>query len=125
MSSRKKDIDVKEFEEIYKKSTENLFLIPPTRNLESGYKEKFNIWKSQSSKIDLSLAPSVIALGAPSSKPPKGHNKVLVKKATYNAKGLVNLQTNLSSRFTPGLLSKQSISPKVKNIQCQKDETLL
>ena len=53
VSGRKNEADLKEFEDIYKKSTENLFLVPPTRNTESGFKEKFNIWKSQSNKFDL------------------------------------------------------------------------
>lgn len=47
MLSAKKDPTVKkEFEEIYKKSTENLFIVPPAKNLENGYNVKFNIWKS-------------------------------------------------------------------------------
>lgn len=31
---------------MYKKSTENLFYAPPIKNIENGYKDKFNIWKS-------------------------------------------------------------------------------
>ena len=74
-SGRKNEAELKEFEDIYKKSTENLFLVPPTRNTESGFKEKFNIWKSQSNKFDLSSGiPQVVISGAPAgvSKPPKG-----------------------------------------------------
>lgn len=59
-----------EFEELYKKSTENLMFFAPTvRNVETigvggaQIKNKYNIWKSQSGKVDLKNA------GAP--KPPK------------------------------------------------------
>jgi hypothetical protein len=54
-ASASKDQHVKqEFEEIYKKSTENLFFAPTVRSIEgAGYNKKFNIWKSQSGKVDI------------------------------------------------------------------------
>lgn len=57
-SSGLKHVSIKkEFEEIYKKSTENLFFAPPIRNIENGYNQKFNIWKSQSGKVNLASKP--------------------------------------------------------------------
>ena len=65
-SSRKDLMENKQqFEELYKKSTENLFYVPPARNPEGGYKEKYNIWKSKTGRVDVK-----------SSKPPKYNNNV-------------------------------------------------
>lgn len=51
----KKDVVTikKEFEEIYKKSTENLFYALPVKNQGTNSKDKYNMWKSQTGKVDL------------------------------------------------------------------------
>ena len=54
-SSVRKESIKQEFEEIYKKSTENLFMAPPNKN-SLLTKDKYNIWKSQSGLISLSNA---------------------------------------------------------------------
>ena len=44
----KKDVNTikKEFEEMYKKSTENLFYALPMKNQGTNAKDKYNMWKS-------------------------------------------------------------------------------
>lgn len=57
-SSTRKETIKQEFEEIYKKSTENLFIAPPDKNHAlHPAKDKYNIWKSQSSRVNLSAKP--------------------------------------------------------------------
>ena len=62
----------REFDVLYKKSTENLFFVPPTKNLERGFKEKHMIWKSTAIPKDEQ------ALKAP--RPPKQKKTKVGKK---------------------------------------------
>lgn len=61
----------KEFEEIYKKSTENLFYAPLDKGMASNNSAKYNIWKAKTSKIDIKSA-----------KPPKYSSNANLKRAS-------------------------------------------
>ena len=68
--------DHKQFEEVFKKSTENLFYVPASRTAEVPNssqnaqveefkaRQKYNMWKAQTGKVDLTS-------GNQTSKPPK------------------------------------------------------
>jgi hypothetical protein len=73
-------LNKKEFEEIYKKSTENLFYAPLEKSMASNNSAKYNIWKAKTSKIDMKSA-----------KPPKYNNNATLKRASAKEATLHNI----------------------------------
>ena len=71
VNTSRKDDPKSQFEELYKKSTENLFYAPIEKTLvNSANNTKYNIWKAKTGKVDIKAA-----------KPPKYNHNATIKRS--------------------------------------------
>lgn len=88
-----------EFEEVFKKSTEKLIYEIPMKNKEGGYKEKFNLWKPNTGRQEITKM----------SKPPKYINP------SAAAGGISKKPINNNTHDKGAYINHSSGSNKLKN----------